>query len=365
MKKILYPTICLLLFSCGKSEVPKNYEAKTMTEPYDCSIKIEEMNHYLMPKKPDKVSMLYVVNPNMANQYEKPDTNSAVLGKYQYGDNVWVDRLVDTTMNGKTSSWYLIDEYITKTTRVDYTDYSARVSALVFVKKEDLGAESNIMMTNDELYEDSDENGITSLRTKKHLSIQSLDHDEFYETPEPNHWIRKSYTWVYEAIVNKIDLRLTHADTSLQYKNDPYQEETDYHIYMEDMQGPNSYLIYAGYYEDHRFLLRDKGTGETKANLIGYPCISPNKKYIVSFYDCPYGWGAGNLEIHAITSKGPYKLLHSFGFINWRPFEDPMEFVWINEHEFKMKVYTLSKHFRKWEGKEFAPRTGYLKFRIK
>ncbi len=131
------------------------------------------------------------------------------------------------------------------------------------------------------------------------------------------------------------------------------------------MESLNSYLIFAGYYESHRFMLYDKGNGETKARLIGYPCISPKKKYIVSFYNNPYGLGCGELQIHIITKTGPYKLLYSFSFTNWRPFEDPMEFVWINDREFKIKVYSDDKHFRKWEGKEFAPRTGYLKFKIK
>jgi hypothetical protein len=358
------PVALLTLFSCGKNPTPmEKSSAHSIKEPYDCGIKIEEIPTYI-PQKPAEISMLYVINPNSARQFEKPDTNSAILGKYQYADNLWPDRMVDTIIKGKKSSWYIIDEHIIKTKHIDNADYSTRVSSMVFVRKEDLGSESKIMLNNNELYEVWNKEHQPSLNSKRQISIRSLTHDEFYQAPKPNDWVRTSYTWAYDAVVDKIDLKLDRSDSLLHFRNVPFQAETDFHVYMEDIESLNCYMVFGAYYENHRFLLYDKASGESKASLIGYPCISPNKKHIASFYDDPYGDGGGKLEIHAITPTGPYKLLKSFNFIHWRPFEDPMEFVWLNDKEFKIKVYTEYKHFRKWEGKEFAPRTGYLKFRI-
>ncbi len=151
MKRSFYtktiPLALVAFFSCGKSEIPEIREAKTMKEPYDCGIKTEELTHYTSPRKQDPIQMLYVINQNFANQYAKPDTNSKILGKYRYSDNVWIDRLVDTTINGKRSFWYLIDEYILDKKLINSREYSANFVQPVFVKKEDLGSESKIMIS--------------------------------------------------------------------------------------------------------------------------------------------------------------------------------------------------------------------------
>lgn len=359
-------SLLVLIVACGqrKSNQIKDESLSSNVSLDSGYYKVYFENNGVIPGKYKVTEMLYVINPNGARQFSIPDTSSKAVGNYEYGEHIWFIRNLDTTVNGKKDTWVELVERVNKKLQINGVDFSGYIYELIYLRKNDLGSEENLMLSKDEIYEVYDNNYKPSQISKKYFQIQSLSHDEFYKNPPPNDWIRKTYGWTYEAVVKKISLKLNKVDTLLIFNNKPFAAETDFHVFMEEIDRINCYMIFGGYYEAHRFLLYDRDYGECKASLIGYPCISPNNKYIVSFYDNPYGDGGGEFEVYSITSSGPYKLVKSFSFTNWRPFEEPIEFAWINDNEFKIKVYSIFKHFRPWTESEGFPKTGYLKFKI-
>jgi hypothetical protein len=106
---------------------------------------------------------------------------------------------------------------------------------------------------------------------------------------------------------------------------DKVSTEIEEYYYIGRIDSLNKYVIRGSYWENSDYKLVDKTTGEAQ-KFIGYPYVSPDKKYIISMYPNVHGSSYGDLEFYEISNKMS-KLILTQRFSKWLPtYEEKMIF---------------------------------------
>lgn len=133
-------------------------------------------------------------------------------------------------------------------------------------------------------------------------------------------------------------LKLPVGETHIEFKDvDSDNESYENFYYMGQIPFLNSYLILLSGFEYIDYFLIDKTTGKRNEPVfVDYPFISPNKKYIVCIYACPYSIRA-EMQVFKIADD-KLEFLYSFSFPNWMPTTEHTSLVWVDDNSFVLKA---------------------------
>ncbi len=142
---------------------------------------------------------------------------------------------------------------------------------------------------------------------------------------------------------------LLDSDDSIHIQCHPAEYDYSYHEigYLPKLD----YYVFGGYSFGEFYEFRSAHTGE-KLDVGGYPAVSPNAHYLVTFFseqdpELMFYPPSGNITIHRLDNSSQKTTVH-IQFNSWLPMESLSGFVWESENTILLKVIPMSIHNRYW-----------------
>lgn len=219
----------------------------------------------------------------------------------------------------------------------------------VFVKKEHTGAIRKTILTPDELNiithllaDGKDERFEKGKALKTYLKFELID-KSLFEKKRPlavsflsKDKMIKKQKGVLSIPTTKKVVKLIDIDT-----DDDSRASFEY---IGQMNALNQHLIFGQFWEISGYTMIDKTNGEETQSIIGFPYLSPNKKYIIAVYADPYGEQHADLELYRIENKQIVPRL-SAEFKNWMPATEPEDIFWARDGYLYLAVNHIATYW--------------------
>lgn len=270
------------------------------------------------------IKTLYVTNPKGSKIYEKPDKQSAILDKLEYGYKVEVI--------AETEGWYQIKERIGRTFVRGGQQIQSTGWEVVNMPKLDVGPLSQVKLTAKDLYLAND-----NAHIKGKLKINLISKDEFEKSKEE----KDKFIVLQNSLVTQKDSVLfvsTGNGQKKKYVSSPNAEESmKVYSYVGHSDLLNAFLLSIGYYEGGEYMLYSSESGEEIISFNDYPYISPDGRYAISLYTNPYDQTA-DFQLYRISDSKSVKKELEASFSKWMAALEPQEIYWQNANTIVVKV---------------------------
>lgn len=284
---------------------------------------------------------------------QQPDVTSSQLLTYQYGDKLDVIE--------EKGGWLGIRDRITRNYKKNGKNWESSGWEKVYVKADATGdilaikllpVDLNVVVT---YKKDEEQLG----RLTKYLDINLIDEAEYK--------LKKStavdYLVADTTVITKKNgiIELPCGDKVKRYIDKPDAEEQRQEFnYVGNIPFLNKYVLSGSYWESADYKLIDKTTGKEEMSLADYPCISQDKKFLISICANTYDQ-TGDLALFAINSTNIKSIL-SVSFKNWMPVSDQQGF-WSKDGYFYVAVLH-SKAYWKADGNLSSNNYQYLRIKV-
>ncbi|WP_352258968.1 hypothetical protein [Psychrobacter sp. TB55-MNA-CIBAN-0194] len=291
---------------------------------------------------------VFVTDDNGAIARQLPSGAARKVKSYTFGEKLEVieDR----------GDWYAVRDKI-------YREYDENGDGVVetnivkwekvFVKKDHTGAIRKTILTPDELNiityllaDGKDERFEKGKALKTYLKFELID-KSLFEKKRPlavnflsKDKMIKKQKGVLSIPTTKKVVKLIDIDT-----DDDSRASFEY---IGQINALNQHLIFGQFWEISGYTMIDKTNGEETQSIIGFPYLSPNKKYIIAVYADPYGEQHADLELYRIENKQIVPILNA-EFKNWMPATEPEDIFWARDGYLYLAV-THSLNFWKEDG---------------
>ncbi len=131
--------------------------------------------------------------------------------------------------------------------------------------------------------------------------------------------------------------------------------------YIGQIDALNQHLVFGQFWEISSYTMIDKTSGKQAQNFVGYPYLSPDKKYIVAVYANPYGNPNTDFELYRVQNKKIVPFM-SAEFENWMPAINPRDIFWARDGYLYLAV-THSSVFWKENG-DYNDKFQYIRIKV-
>lgn len=362
MMKIIYSLLfIILLISCKENNVQDVSEQNLDTI---ATAVVEEEPHFINYDKVKVLKTVFVTDINGLEMKQSTTSASKTLGNLIYGSKLEV--IEDA------GEWLGIRERISREYEEEGRKIESNAWEKIYVLRKSTGSIHDIKLLPSHLNvisSLSQPNGETKFYEKGTLLQNYLKVELISEAI----YKRQKETAVNFLIHDTLNIKKVSGVTELPCENNmvtfvdkPNDEDTRCEFtYIGQIPELNKYVIAGSYWESGDIIFVDKNSGK-KSEILDYPYLSQNKKFLICIYANPYDTTA-DLEFYGIENKN-LKLIAAISFKDWMPVtyefdkEKPDNMFWGNDNCFYLKALHSQAY---WQENGMLNNKGqYLKIKI-
>lgn len=307
--------ILFILFSCNNQESRNQFNSGKNTELSQVDSTQGLLINY---DEVIVVDRLRITNRNGADIFQQPYGGALKIMHFDYGREVEII----SDENG----FYGIRERITRDLVSNEKDIERTAWEKVYIKTSQLGELSEIRLENEDLYIHSyshigheEEFQKTEKQLNEIVKIELVD-EGIYSDQKRNNVSHLSRDSLYVNI-SKGSIEILCSDTVVLFVDNPGMEEDEAIFeYVGEIASLGLVLVSGTYWENNNYKLVNVKNGITHT-FSGYPYISSDLKYVVSFAIDPYDQSVDFelFKVHKSSETIFFKEKLIVGFTNWMP----------------------------------------------
>lgn len=178
---------------------------------------------------------------------------------------------------------------------------------------------------------------------KKRIKLKLIDKRTFltYSKSKKNYSIEKKTVKKKNGVIE-----LLTQEGKITFVDKPDDEEKMVVFnYIGEINFLQKYILNRQFWEDSDYVLIDKNDGKMHKNLISFPYISPNTKFLVCLNSNLYEKQAELVKYNIKNNKIDFDF--SLNFTRWMPAVEPYEIFWITNDTIVVKFLSAKYYWKK------------------